>query len=183
MPPRCIHNRGHGRHRKDGEDRMKRICTTENLLDRLATQITVGDDCWLWTGTPMKIGYARIVNDGRRPYVHALMYELLIGPVPSGMTLDHLCHTNDPACPGGNYDPHRRCVRPSHLEPVTLAENKARGRSPHAVHARKSHCPQGHPYDNTNTYRVRRKNGNLSRVCRKCCLDGQRRRRLERARP
>lgn len=46
----------------------------------------------------------------------------------------------------------RICVRPDHLEPVTRRENVRRGIGPAAVHARKTHCPQGHPYSEANTY-------------------------------
>lgn len=76
---------------------------------------------------------------GRDMLAHRFAYELLVGPIPTGLTLDHLCRR--PAC-----------VNPSHLEPVSLRDNILRGEGPVALGARVTHCPQGHPYDLFNTY-------------------------------
>lgn len=48
-------------------------------------------------------------------------------PIPDDLQIDHLCHTDDPGCLGGNDCPHRRCVNPAHLEPVTPQGNSLRG--------------------------------------------------------
>ncbi|MFE0326316.1 HNH endonuclease [Streptomyces sp. NPDC058960] len=64
---------------------------------------------------------------------------MLVGPIPDGMQLDHLCRE-------------RRSVRPDHLEPVTLVQNVMRGESPTAVNARKTHCRRGHGLDGDNLY-------------------------------
>lgn len=153
---------------------MKRICTRENLWERISKQFLIGDGCWMWTGRPDGNNYSRVTVDGKRSYGHIAMYELFVGPIPEGMTIDHLCHTNDPDCPGGSDDPHRLCVRPDHLEAVTLEENKRRGRSPAAVHARKTHCPQGHEYTEENTYWVmhngKRRPSRRCRICMKAQL-------------
>lgn len=108
------------------------------------------DGCWMWTGASHNQGYGQF----GKPSVlaHRLVYEMLIGPLADDTTLDHLCHPIDGSCPGGRACPHRRCVNPAHLEPVTLATNVLRGLSPPAVNARKTHCPKGHPYDDVNTY-------------------------------
>jgi hypothetical protein len=74
-----------------------------------------------------------------------------MGAVPEGLELDHLCRV-------------RGCVNPKHLEPVTHRENLMRGESWSAVNARKTHCPEGHPYDETNTYI----DGKGRRRCREC---------------
>src|SRR3990167_1427993 len=75
--------------------------------------------CWKWTGGKSNTGYALFWTeaDGRMKTVlaHRWLYEQLIGKVPDGLTLDHLCRN-------------LACVNPSHLEPVTLKENLARGR-------------------------------------------------------
>lgn len=107
--------------------------------------------CWLFTGALSK-GYGIIGLPGRRTAkAHRVVYEALVGPIPEGLTLDHLCRN-------------RACVNPEHLEPVTLAENKARGENPAALNARKTHCPNGHPYDTSAE----------SRRCRRCRLESMR---------
>jgi len=70
--------------------------------------------CWIWTGAVEGKGYgAPSINGVKRP-AHRLAYEDLVGPVPEGLHLDHLCRV-------------RRCVNPAHLEPVTSRENTLRG--------------------------------------------------------
>lgn len=94
--------------------------------------------CWLWVGTvnSQKPGrdYGRKTVNGKRWLAHNLVYTLLVGPIPDGTELDHLCRTP-------------RCVRPEHLDPVPHRTNVLRGESPAAAHARKGQCPAGHPYD------------------------------------
>jgi hypothetical protein len=72
--------------------------------------------CWLYEGCLNPAGYG-VTNLGGREdgeaLVHRLVYEELVGPIPAGLTLDHLCRV-------------RNCVRPNHLEPVTQAENVRR---------------------------------------------------------
>lgn len=121
--------------------------------ERLWARVAVGD-CWEWTGsTTMRAnGYGQIKVDRRNVTTHRLAYELLVGPVPPGMQLDHLCRN-------------RLCCNPDHLEPVSAAANVRRGWGPGGRHARKTHCPQGHPYDAANTGTA---NGGRSRRCLAC---------------
>lgn len=107
--------------------------------------------CWLWTGA-LASGYGVLGIDGRNVFAHRFAYELLIGPIPEGLTLDHLCRI-------------RRCCNPSHLEIVTRGENVLRGEGPTARHARKTHCKRGHPFDEANTYRTPK--GRHCRACRR----------------
>lgn len=118
--------------------------------------IKLDSDCWSWDGYIDAYGYGR----SRTILAHRVVYELLVGPIPAGMELDHLCHTNSD-CFAGNDCQHRRCVNPAHMEIVTSAENSARAHQPSSL---LSHCVQGHAYDETNTYR--RPNG--QRDCRAC---------------
>ncbi len=69
--------------------------------------------CWLWTGGVERNGYARFRHNGSRTGVHRYSYELLVGPIPDGLTIDHLCGV-------------RTCVNPTHLEAVTSRENTRR---------------------------------------------------------
>jgi hypothetical protein len=93
--------------------------------------------CWVWAGMVDKVtGYARFQISGRTVYGHRWAYERFVDLVDDDLQCDHLCRN-------------RACVNPWHLEPVTPLENTRRG----AGHASKTHCPQGHPYDEVNTYR------------------------------
>lgn len=106
--------------------------------------------CWPWTGT-LKAGYGRfLLRKGKRVPAHRWAYERFVGPIPDGLTIDHLCH--DPwLCAGGERCPHRRCVNPAHLAPATDADNTLRGNSPSAVNARKIQCDHGHDFTPENT--------------------------------
>ncbi len=142
----------------------------DRLSERFWEKVTVAPDgCWRWTGTLSK-GYGRFhPGSGRRSgygmtRAHRLSYMVLVGPIGDGLQLDHVCHTNDESCPGGESCLHRRCVNPAHLEPMTNAENQRRSPNTLAsLAAAKTHCPQGHPYDDENTLRSGGK-----RWCRTC---------------
>lgn len=112
-----------------------------SINDQLWAKVDKTETCWLWTGSTRHGGYGAI-RSGTTPRrwrpVHRVAYEQLVGPVPEGLVLDHLCRQ-------------RLCVRPDHLEPVTLRVNILRGTGWGARNAAKTHCPSGHLYD-TITY-------------------------------
>lgn len=130
-------------------------------LTRLLSHVDVGL-CWEWTGQ-LNHGYGRAHMHGRLMSAHVAIWELLVGPVPDGLELDHLCLN-------------RRCVNPDHLEPVTRGENMRRTRYA-AMRRAITHCPQDHEYTPENT----RVDKNGCRVCRTCRRLKERERR-ERAR-
>lgn len=107
------------------------------------------DGCWPWTGRIERTGYARFYANGRTVAAHRFAYELVVGLIPEGLVLDHVCHSAD--CHLGSECPHRRCVNPAHLCPVTNRENVLRGASNSARSARATHCAKGHPFDAQNT--------------------------------
>lgn len=85
------------------------------------------DECWPWLGHCQNGGYGQFGSGGKR-LTHRIAYEYLVGPIPDGLDLDHLCHTADPQCADNEKCPHRKCCNPDHLEPVTRRENIRRGR-------------------------------------------------------
>ena len=88
-------------------------------------------DCWEWRGERTNKGYGVVNYLNSRFAAHRVAYEELVGPIPRGMTLDHLCRN-------------RWCVRPSHLDVVDPVTNVMRGESPIAKLARQTHCLRGH---------------------------------------
>ena len=93
--------------------------------------------CWDWMGCRVNGGYGKFW-DGRNVYAHRFAYEDVVGKIPDGLTLDHLCRNH-------------KCVRPLHLEAVSLTENQARGESVCVQNTRKTYCKHGHPFDQSNT--------------------------------
>ncbi len=122
----------------------------DRFLDKIAFEPNTG--CWLWTAGRNADGYGWFKAEQGAVLAHRYAYERLIGPVPDGRQLDHLCRV-------------RHCVNVfGHIEPVTCRENVLRGTGLAADAARRTHCINGHPFDEQNT--IRRRSGR--RDCRAC---------------
>lgn len=112
--------------------------------------------CWLWTGAINNAGYGQlnVVVNGKRTMrlAHRLTYSAFVGPIGDGLGLDHLCRV-------------RGCCNPAHLEPVTGRENLLRSTlTVTRRNADKTHCPDGHAFDEANTY-WRPKGGRDCKAC------------------
>lgn len=139
---------------------------TPEERERVYPRLAMVGACWTWLGATTADGYGQVRRDGTRKEgtrklgrVHRLVYEDLVGDIPEGQQIDHLCRNT-------------RCALPAHLEPVTAQVNTLRSRAPSAVSARRDTCHRGHPYTPENT-RIRTKRSvvrgvRLSRVCRTC---------------
>lgn len=116
--------------------------------------------CWLWCHRLNAFGYGTFKNG----LAHRAAYELHIGPIPEGLTLDHLCRTPS-------------CVNPAHLQPVPWRENWERGvTNACIVNRAKTHCPRGHRYDATRTLKYRDGRRVLARICTVCAKEWNRKR-------
>lgn len=135
------------------------------LVERLYGKAVAAENgCLLWTGYVGVNGYGYTSDGHRKMTTHRASYEIHFGSPPEGMVLDHICHNRDEACPGGPCT-HRRCINPEHLEAVTQKENVHRShKCPSALQARQTHCKNGHPFDDENTYH----SPEGSRICREC---------------
>ena len=110
-----------------------------NIEERFWSQVNKTDTCWLWTGYINPGGYGIAKSMGRRVKAHRMSYELLVGEIPTGLVLDHLCRN-------------RSCVNPTHLKDVRNAER------------RKLLCKNGHPIDKEKM----RVDGRIMRWCSIC---------------
>lgn len=133
-----------------GEEQL--ALDTAPLFERLRSRIHVDLNTGCWLICSRNDDYASLRRNGREEKAHRVAYELLVGPIPEGFTIDHLCRR-------------KNCVNPNHLEAVTNRENVLRGVGATAHNAAKTECIRGHPFDETNTYFHPRR---LERRCRIC---------------
>jgi hypothetical protein len=131
-----------------------------SLRERLLAKAVINWEtgCWEWTANTDPRGYGRIKvggRNGQKAKAYRVSYELAYGPIPEGLTIDHLCRV-------------RHCINPAHLEAVPMVVNTLRGISVPAINARKTHCIRGHEFTPENTYRSTNGRGGTGRGCRAC---------------
>ncbi len=115
--------------------------------------------CLIWYGKINPQGYPELTKaqankSGFWLVYHYMWYKHTTTRVKRPSQLDHLCRV-------------RACIQPTHLEVVTARENLMRGNTLARRNAEKTHCPQGHPYDNVNV--------NGDRGCKRCLAENVRR--------
>lgn len=110
------------------------------------------DDCWPWTASRTPKGYGRVNaggRHGRRLQAHRVVYELVVGPIPEGHDIDHLCEN-------------KACCNPKHLEPVTRQDNMLR------FHGQRTRCKEGHPLDGVMRGTMKNGTPGIWRYCLTC---------------
>lgn len=150
----------------------KRLTGEEKFWDNIHQ--SAPGQCWPWAGRCDEDGYGLLCIGRWYVRAHRFSYELLVGPIPEGLVIDHLCHTADPTCSG--KCPHRRCVNPAHMEPVTTTVNAERSHRLSNYNSRKICCPHGHPLSGDNLC-IDTSSG--ARRCRVCRLERSRRYKAE----
>lgn len=124
----------------------------QSVGERFWAKVDFSDDgCWEWRGCRSWWGYGLFRLDGKMAAAHRVAYQRVIGAIPEGLEIDHICER-------------RACVRPDHLRPLTHRENMCRSQTaPSAINARKTHCVHGHEFTVATT-RVH----DGRRICRTC---------------
>ena len=124
--------------------------TRNNVSERFWSRVAESKDgCWLWTGATDGDGYGLFsVSHSVTRRAHRWAYTEMVGEIPEGLQLDHLCRV-------------RNCVRPEHLDPVTSRVNIMRGVGWAPDNAAKDQCPRGHDLGEPEAGK--------SRSCRTCC--------------
>lgn len=117
---------------------------------RFWSKVNKTENCWLWLGGQNGLRYGQVWLTKKKGHcvAHRFAYEEIVGKVPEGLVLDHICRV-------------RHCVNPDHLEPVTFAENIRRG-----INSTRETCRNGHPFDGKNA---------KQRTCSICVKDNMKR--------
>lgn len=133
-----------------------------SVLDRLMFRTALlPNGCWEWRGARNPKGYGNIRVDSYGPAksAHRVAYAEMVGPIPGGLEIDHLCRN-------------RACINPQHLEAVTRTTNIRR------VDQRKAVCKNGHAMTPANTRIYVTSTEMEARHCRACAREFTRRYRL-----
>lgn len=119
-----------------------RLIDKNKVVAKFNAKVIRRDGCWGWNGSLSKTGYARIhLSKNNKTFsvlAHRVSYEMSVGPIAEGLTIDHLCRN-------------RSCTNPDHLEVVSQGENTRRGMSPAMILATRECCNHGHEFTPENT--------------------------------
>jgi hypothetical protein len=124
--------------------------TTKDIT-RIMGHVEQQRGCWVWQLHRDKDGYGRASLAGRSVGVHRATYTLIVGAIPAGYHVHHVCEV-------------KACCNPDHLEPITPADHNRLRLA--------THCKHGHEFTTENTYVVP---GATRRECRLCVASRQRR--------
>jgi len=108
------------------------------IIERFWPKVQKTETCWNWIASRRHGDYGQFSDGKKQVMAHRWSYEHFVGPIPKGLTIDHLCRNP-------------KCVNPKHLEAVTIKENVLRGLAPSAINKRKTHCIYGHEFNVKNT--------------------------------
>lgn len=128
--------------------------TTPTLRELMEKVMPIPEcGCWIWMGGLKTRRYGHI-EGFKSKNAHRVFYELIKGPIPEGLVIDHKCRITS-------------CVNPDHLDAVTQRENTLRGFGLTSMNAKKTHCSKGHPLEPGNMRFYARSN---ARICLKCSV-------------
>lgn len=123
-------------------------------MESFWSMVDKSGDCWLWKGATNNGGYGLSSLKGVNTTAHRKSFIISNPDINiTGLDIDHLCRN-------------RLCVKPSHLEAVSHAENCRRGNGFSGINSRKTHCKNGHEFNSENTIIEK-----LGRKCRLCNLE------------
>jgi len=146
----------------------------QKVVDRLLKKVEIDEksECWVFQGATAR-GFGQLSVSGGLFYTHRITWTWFSKQdIPAGYEVDHLCHNHAAAlgtCAGGAECLHRRCVNPSHLEPVSHSTNLNRSvLNPSTINSNKTHCKRGHELAGSNLLPYPLKKG--YRECRQCSV-------------
>lgn len=132
---------------------MSNFSISDSDKSRFFAKVIISFDknkCWVWKN-PLDNGYGRFWIGTKTGLAHRISYQILVGDIPTGKQIDHLCRN-------------RSCVNPSHLEPVDIKTNVLRGEGLSAMNARKTHCKRNHPLSGNNLF-INNRNQRVCKIC------------------
>lgn len=135
------------------------------VTERFWAKVVQDGDCWLWSGQNFsQEGYGKFsISAGEVKYAHLWAWEHMVGSVPDGLELDHLCLN-------------KACVNPAHLEPVTHDINMQRALFPKFGSSADA-CRNGHQRTPENRVKRSKPRPGVSGECKICNRERERARR------